>query len=245
MRIKFKYQWNSFFDYLGAYDSSLKGKRDFFFQRIKSDPKNRDEKYFDHIWADEKDKVKRRIRRYVCLIGLRTISLPLIVVSIILAVICFLLQSWFLFTVFIVAVLLLMPYWIISYSFVSDKDTCLAYLQWLEKVENRGEKSGLITEAFEDTVTQTSFTIADLPTITQSELTALIAVLILSDNLNLSVDEKDFLNRISTQITIARKETNPKSFYKSYSRFKNDPFLAKSAYGDLLDKLKKIDFDKI
>ncbi len=37
---------------------------------------------------------------------------------------------------------------------------------------------------------------------------------------------------------------NTTSLYKSYSRFKNDPFLAKSAYNDLLNKLNNIDFDK-
>ncbi len=245
MKNKFKYQWDSFFDYLGAYDSSLKGKRNFFFQRIKNDAKNKDEKYFNHIWIDEKEKNKRRIKRYAHLVGLRTMSLPLIVAGIILAVVCFLLQSWLLFTILAVAVWLLIPYWIVSYGFVAEKDTCISYLQWMDKVENRGEKPDIIAEAFEENTTLTSFTIADLPEITQSELTALIAILILSDNLNLSVDEKDFLNRISTQITIAGKEANPKSFYKSYSRFKNDPLLAKSAYNDLLDKLKNIDLDKI
>ena len=39
MKTKFKYQWNSFFDYLGAFDSSFSGKQKVFYQNIQNDPK--------------------------------------------------------------------------------------------------------------------------------------------------------------------------------------------------------------
>jgi len=78
MKTKFKYQWNSFFDYLGAFDSSFNGKQKLFYQSIRNDLKNKDEKYFIHIWTGEKEKTRKRISRYTRLINLRRISLPLI-----------------------------------------------------------------------------------------------------------------------------------------------------------------------
>lgn len=114
----------------------------------------------------------------------------------------------------------------------------------MNKSEAQGKLPEILEEAFSSDIQITRIAIADLPEITQSELTALIAALVLSDNLKLSIAEKDFIKRISSQIAISGKEINTTSFYKSYSRFKNDPFLAKSAYNDLLNKLNNIDFDK-
>lgn len=110
MKANFKYQWDSFFDYLGAFDSSFSGKQKIFYQRIKNNSKNKDEKYFIHIWADEKEKTKRRILKYSRLINLRNISLPLILVAIIAATICFLLQSWLLFTISCLLTIVFSPY---------------------------------------------------------------------------------------------------------------------------------------
>lgn len=245
MKTNFKYQWDIFFDYLGVFDSSFSGKQRVFYQRIKHNSKNKDEKYFIHIWTDEKERIKKRISRYSRLLNLRTISLPLIIVAIIAATICFLLQSWLLFTLSCLSIIVLLPYWIISRDFIYDKDNCLTYLQWMNKSEAQGKLPEILEEAFSSDIQITTTAIADLPEITQSELTALIAGLILSDNLKLSIAEKDFIRRISSQITISGKEINTTSFYKSYSRFKNDPFLAKSAYNDLLNKLNNIDLDKI
>ncbi len=244
MKTNFKYQWNIFFDYLGAFDSSFTGKQKIFYQRIKENSNSKDEKYFTHIWTGEKERTKKRISRYSRLLNFRTISLPLIIVAIVAAAICFLLQSWLLFTVSCLSTIVLLPYWVISRDFIYDKDNCLTYLQWMNKSEAQGKLSEILEEAFSSEIQITTTAIADLPEITQSELTALIAGLILSDNLKLSIAEKDFIRRISSQITISGKEINTTSFYKSYSRFKNDPFLAKSAYNDLLSKLNNIDFDK-
>lgn len=244
MKTNFKYQWNIFFDYLGAFDSSFTGKQKIFYQRIKENSNSKDEKYFTHIWTGEKERTKKRISRYSRLLNFRTISLPLIIVAIVAAAICFLLQSWLLFTVSCLSTIVLLPYWVISRDFIYDKDNCLTYLQWMNKSEAQGKLSEILEEAFSSEIQITTTAIADLPEITQSELTALIAGLILSDNLKLSIAEKDFIRRISSQITISGKEINTTSFYKSYSRFKNDPFLAKSAYNDLLNKLNNIDFDK-
>lgn len=244
MKTNFKYQWDIFFDYLGAFDSSFSGKQRIFYQRIKHNSKNKDEKYFIYVWADEKERTKKRISRYFGLINLRTIALPLIIVAIIVAAICFLLQSWLLFTISCLSTIVFLPYWVISRDFIYDKDNCLTYLQWMNKSEAQGRLSEILEEAFSSDEQTTTTAIADIPEITQSELTALIAALILSDNLKLSITEKDFIRRISSQITISDKEINTTSFYKSYSRFKNDPFLAKSAYNDLLNKLNNIDFDK-
>lgn len=244
MKTNFKYQWNIFFDYLGAFDSSFTGKQKIFYQRIKENSNSKDEKYFTHIWTGEKERTKKRISRYSRLLNFRTISLPLIIVAIVAAAICFLLQSWLLFTVSCLSTIVLLPYWVISRDFIYDKDNCLTYLQWMNKSEAQGKLSEILEEAFSSEIQITTTAIADLPEITQSELTALIAGLLLSDNLKLSIAEKDFIRRISSQITISGKEINTTSFYKSYSRFKNDPFLAKSAYNDLLNKLNNIDFDK-
>lgn len=244
MKTNFKYQWDIFFDYLGAFDSSFSGKQKIFYQRIKDDSKNKDEKYFTHIWTGEKERTKKRISRYSKLINLRTISLPLIIVAIIVAAICFLLESWLLFTISCLSTIVFLPYWIISRDFIYDKDNCLTYLQWMNKSEAQGKLPEILEEAFSSDIQITTTAIANLPEITQSELTALIAGLILSDNLKPSIAEKDFIKRISSQINISGKEINTTSFYKSYSRFKNDPFLAKSAYNDLLNKLNNIDFDK-
>ncbi len=232
MKTNFKYQWDIFFDYLGVFDSSFTGKQRVFYQRIKLNSKNKDEKYFIHIWTDEKERTKKRISRYSELINLRTISLPLIIVAIIAA------------TISCLSIIVLLPYWVISRDFIYDKDNCLTYLQWMNKSEAQDKLPEILGEAFSSDIQITTTAIADLPEITQSELTALIAALILSDSLKLSIAEKDFIRRISSQITISGKETNTTSFYKSYSRFKNDPFLAKSAYNDLLNKLNNIDFDK-
>lgn len=245
MKTKFKYQWNSFFDYLGAFDSSFSGKQKVFYQNIQNDPKNKDEKYFVHIWTDEKERTKKRISRYSKLINLRTISLPLIIVAILIATICYFLQSWLPFSIFAIGVWLLIPYWMVSYGFTADRDNCIAYLQWMNKTEAQGKIPEIIEEAFDSDTQIITTTIADLPKTTQSELTALIAVLVLSDNLNLSISEKDFIRRISSQITISGKGINFTSFYKSYSRFKNDSILVKSPYNDLLDRLKNIDLDTI
>lgn len=209
MKIKFKYQWNSFFDYLGAFDSSFNGKQRLFYQSIRNDPKNKDEKYFTHTWAGEKEKTRKRISRYTRLINLRRISLPLIIVAILIATICYFLQSWLSFSIFAVSVWLLIAYWMASYGFTADRDNCIAYFQWMNKSENQGKIPDIIEEAFDSDLQIINTTIADLPEITQSELTALIAVLILSDNLKLSTSEKDFLSRISSQITISGKEINP------------------------------------
>lgn len=244
MKTNFKYQWNIFFDYLGAFDSSFSGKQKIFYQRIKENSNSKDEKYFTHIWTGEKERTKKRISRYSRLLNFRTISLPLIIVAIVAAAICFLLQSWLLFTVSCLSTIVLLPYWVISRDFIYDKDNCLTYLQWMNKSEAQGKLSEILEEAFSSEIQITTTAIADLHEITQSELTALIAGLILSDNLKLSIAEKDFIRRISSQITVSGKEINTTSFYKSYSRFKNDPFLAKSAYNDLLNKLNNIDFDK-
>lgn len=244
MKTNFKYQWDIFFDCLGAFDSSFSAKQKIFYQRIKDNPKSKDEKYFAHIWTCEKERTKKRISRYSKLINLRTISLPLIIVAIIMAAICFLLESWLLFTISCLSTIVFLPYWVISRDFMYDKDNCLTYLQWMNKSESQGKLPEILEEASSSETQSTTTAIADLPEITQSELTALIAALILSDNLKLSIAEKDFIRRISSQITISGKETNTTSFYKSYSRFKNDPFLAKSAYNDLLNKLNNIDFDK-
>lgn len=245
MKTKFKYQWNSFFDYLGAFDSSFSGKQKVFYQNIQNDPKNKDEKYFIHIWTDEKERTKKRISRYSRLINLRTISLPLIIVAILIATICYFLQSWLPFSIFAIGVWLLIPYWMVRYGFTADRDNCIAYLQWMNKTEAQGKISEIIEEAFDSDTQIITTTIADLPKTTQSELTALIAVLVLSDNLNLSISEKDFIRRISSQITISGKGINFTSFYKSYSRFKNDSILVKSPYNDLLNRLKNIDLDTI
>ncbi|MBK5722686.1 hypothetical protein JGH11_17560 [Dysgonomonas sp. Marseille-P4677] len=245
MKNKFKYQWNSFFDYLGAFDSSFNGKLRFFYQRIQNDPKNKDERYFNHIWTDEKERTKKRISRYSKLVNLRTISLPLIIVAIAMATICFFLKSWLIFYISSISVLFLLPYWVISRDFLLDKDSCLNYLQWMHKSEVQGKIPEIIDNAFESDVQIVSTVSADLTELTQSELTALLTALILSNNLKLSVTDKEFIRQITSQITISGKSINFTSFYKSYSRFKNDPFLAKSAYDDLLDRLKNIDLDKI
>lgn len=79
MKTNFKYQWEIFFDYLGAFDSSFSGKQKIFYQRIKDNSKSKDEKYFIHLWTDEKERTKKRISKYSGLINLRTISLPLII----------------------------------------------------------------------------------------------------------------------------------------------------------------------
>lgn len=245
MKTKFKYQWNSFFDYLGAFDSSFNGKQRLFYQSIRNDPKNKDEKYFTHTWAGEKEKTRKRISRYTRLINLRRISLPLIIVAILIATICYFLQSWLAFSIIGMSVFFLIAYWMLSYGFTADRDICIIYLQWMNKSEVQGKITEIIEEAFDSDLQTVNATIVDLPEITQSEFTALIAVLVLSDNLNLSTTEKDFLKRISSQITISGKEINPTSFYKSYSRFKNDSILVKSAYNSLMDKLKNIDLDTI
>lgn len=241
MKTKLKYQWNTFFDYLGVFDSSLNGKQKLFYQSIRNEPKNKDEKYFVHIWADEKEKTKKRISRYSKLINLRRISLPLIIVAIFIATICYFLQSWLAFSIIGISVFFLIAYWMLSYGFTADRDNCIVYLQWMNKSEAQGKIPEIIEEAFDSNLKTVKTAILDLPEVTQSELTALIAVLVLSDNLNLSITEKDFLSRISSQITISGKEINSTSFYKSYSRFKNDSILVKSAYISLMDKLKNID----
>lgn len=133
----------------------------------------------------------------------------------------------------------------VSYGFTADRDNCIAYLQWMNKTEAPGKIPEIIEEAFDSDTQIITTTIADLPKTTQSELTALIAVLVLSDNLNLSISEKDFIRRISSQITISGNGINFTSFYKSYSRFKNDSILVKSPYNDLLNRLKNIDLDII
>lgn len=245
MKTKFKYQWNSFFDYLGAFDSSFSGKQKFFYQNIQNDPKNKDEKYFVHIWTDEKERTKKRISRYSKLINLRKISLPLIIVAILIAIICYFLQSWLSFSIFSIGAWLLIPYWMISYGFTADRDNCIVYLQWMNRMEIQGKMSEIIEDAFDSDIQIVTTAIADITGITQSEISALLTALILSDNLNLSISEKEFIRQIASQITLSGKNINFTSFYKSYSRFKNDTFLAKSAYNDLLDKLKNIDLDKI
>jgi len=158
---------------------------------------------------------------------------------------CYFIESWLPFSIFAMNVWLLIAYWMISYSFSADRDNSMVYLQWMNKSEAQGKIPDIIEEAFDSDLQTTNTAIADLPEITQSELTALIAVLVLSDNLNLSVTEKEFLRHISSQITISGKDINSTSFYKSYSRFKNDSGLAKSAYLSLMDKLKNIDLDTI
>lgn len=246
MKTNLKYQWSSFFDYVGSFDSTLKGKRDFFFQRIRHNPKTRDKKYFTHIWEEEKEKTKQRISKYSHLINLRNISLPLILLAVICAIICFLFKSWLFFSISCLIIISLIPYWLISRDFSLSKDTCISYLQWMDKMEVQGKVDDMVAEVCElGYFSSDPHIIADFPEITQSELTALIAVLTASKNLKLSIDSKEFLHNISNHLTLNGKEVNSESFYKSYNRFKKNTILIKSPFYDLLDKLKGIDLDKI